>query len=212
MRWDMPKQLDAREQRFVEEFLVDLDPKAAAIRAGYAPTTAHCKAPGWVSKSKSTKLHVLEAVEAAKLARTERTQIDADFVLERLVDDVNADMADLFTDSGALLPIGSWPIAWRRGLVSGLEIKEHYNEDGDNIGRTVKIKLSERIRRLELIGKHTDVRAFNGNGKEPPSVTNNLMVKVENMTILNRARVVIAALRAGEEAAKRLQKAGEDDE
>ena len=79
----MPKQLDARERRFVEEYLLDLDPKAAAIRAGYAPTTAHTKSYGWVCKSQSTKSHVLEAVEAAQLARTERTQLDSDWVLRR---------------------------------------------------------------------------------------------------------------------------------
>ena len=204
--------LTPKQQRFVEEYLLDLDPKAAAIRAGYARTTAHCKAWGWVSESKCSKLHVLEAVKVAKAERMERVKVDADWVLERLHAEATADLADLFTDRGALLPVTEWPLIWRQGLVSGLESEEHYDDEAGTTGRTVKLKLSERIKRLELIGKHTEVRAFNGHAKEPPSVTNNLMVKVENMTTLNRARVVIAALRAGDEAAKRLQKAGESNE
>ena len=74
-----PKQLDARERRFVVEFPIDMDPQAAAIRAGYVKTTAHSKAWGWVCESRCSKLHVLEAVKTAKAERMERLKIDADF-------------------------------------------------------------------------------------------------------------------------------------
>lgn len=79
-----PKQLDAREQRFVDEYLLDLDPKRAAVAAGYATTTAHNKSYGWVSKSQSTKPHVFEAIEKAQAARSERTEITQDWVLTNL--------------------------------------------------------------------------------------------------------------------------------
>jgi len=77
------KRFDAREQRFVEEYLIDLDPKRAALAAGYAASTADIKSYGWVSNSKSTKPHVFAAIIDALAARSERTQITADRVLAR---------------------------------------------------------------------------------------------------------------------------------
>ena len=153
------KQLDAREQRFVEEYLIDLDPKRAAIAAGYAKTTARTKAFGWVSKSKCTKPHVLAAINEALEARAERTKIDADWVLLRLQDEVTADLAEIYREDGSLKPIHEWPLIFRQGLVSGLDVDEEF-EEGVKVGRVSKVKLSDRIKRLELIGKHVDVQAF----------------------------------------------------
>ena len=156
---EMPKQLDAREQRFVDEYLNDLDAKRAAISAGYAESTANCKSFGWVRQSQSTKPHVLEAIAVAKAERSERTQIDADWVLTRLAAEATADLADLYADGGALKPISEWPLIWRQGLVGGLDVDEQF-ADGVKLGQVTKVKLSDRIRRLELIGKHVDVGAF----------------------------------------------------
>ena len=99
-----PQKLDAREQRFCEEYLLDLDPKAAAIRAGYAPSTANCKAWGWVSGSKPTKPHVLEAIEKAKAARSKRTAVSQDWVLNHIHGTVERclEPGDAFQPSAAL--------------------------------------------------------------------------------------------------------------
>lgn len=59
------KALDAREQRFVLEYLVSLDPKDAAIKAGYSKTVAASKAYQWVSNGK-VKPHVFAAIRAAQ--------------------------------------------------------------------------------------------------------------------------------------------------
>ena len=151
-------QLDARERRFVEEYLIDLDPKRAALAAGYAETTAHVKSYGWVCKG-GTKPHVFTAIREAMAARSERTQIDADWVLTRLADEATADLADLYEDGGGLKPVAEWPLIWRQGLVSGLDVDEAF-EDGEKQGQVTKVKLSDRIRRIELIGKHINVQAF----------------------------------------------------
>ena len=82
------KQLDAREQRFVDEYLIDLDPKRAAIEAGYSASTADIKSYGWVSKSKSTKPHVFAAIAEEQADRSERTQITQDWVLQTVYDTV----------------------------------------------------------------------------------------------------------------------------
>lgn len=79
----MPKPLDSRERRFVEEYLVDLDPKRAAIAAGYSSSMAASKAYQWVSDGKA-KPHVFAAVQTAMDRRSARTEITADRVLREL--------------------------------------------------------------------------------------------------------------------------------
>lgn len=152
------RDLDAREARFVEEYLKDLDPKRAALGAGYSKTVAASKAYQWVSNGK-VKPHVFAAILRAQEKRSRRTEIDADWVLRRLADEATADLADILDEAGAVKPVADWPLIWRQGLVSGVDVHEEVVE-GQKVGQTVKIKLSDRIRRIELIGRHVDVGAF----------------------------------------------------
>jgi hypothetical protein len=62
-----------------------------------------------------------------------------------------------------LLPVHDWPAIWRQGLVQGVETEELFASVGKErmqIGVTRKVKLSDRVKRLELIGKHIGVNAF----------------------------------------------------
>lgn len=147
-----------KQQRFVEEYLVDLNATQAAIRSGYSPNTAQEQGARLLSKAM-----VADAVRKAQADRTERTEINADWVLSRLGEEARADIADLFDDNYRLKPVPEWPLIWRQGLVSGIEVEELFEgrgEDRENIGRLHKVKLSDRIKRIELIGKHIGVQAF----------------------------------------------------
>jgi phage terminase small subunit len=70
-----------KQQRFVEEYLVDLNGTQAAIRAGYSPKTANEQAARLLAN-----VSVQQAVAAGREARAERTKVTADWVLERLVE------------------------------------------------------------------------------------------------------------------------------
>lgn len=153
--------LTDKQKLFVEEYLVDLNATQAAIRAGYSKKSA---------KQQGTRLlsyaSISEAIAAAKQKRVETVQITAAWVLTRLVDEADADLADLYDENGALLPVPEWPEVWRRGLVQGVETFDEFDtpdEEGvrEAIGRTTKVRLADRLRRIELIGKHIDVQAFN---------------------------------------------------
>ncbi len=48
---------------------------------------------------------------------------------------------------------------WRQGLVQGMDIDELKNGDR-KVGEISKIKLTDRTKRLEMIGKHVDVQAY----------------------------------------------------
>ena len=85
-------------------------------------------------------------------------------MLKRLARDATADLADLYNENGSLKSVHEWPIAWRTGLVAGIEtVQERDGEDpdGNPVYATVrKVKLLDRTKMVELIGKHVDVGAF----------------------------------------------------
>ncbi len=65
-----------KQQRFVDEYMIDCNGTQAAIRAGYSPKTADQQASRLL-----TKVKVAAAIAEAKQKQTERTEIDADYVL-----------------------------------------------------------------------------------------------------------------------------------
>lgn len=81
------QKLTAKEQVFIDEYLIDLNAAQAAIRAGYAKSTAEKKAPAWVAKSRqnSTKPQIWDAVNIAKQKRSKETKINAEWVLKQSV-------------------------------------------------------------------------------------------------------------------------------
>lgn len=71
--------LTPKQERFVAEYLVDLNATRAAIRSGYSAKTAPEQASRLLSNVK-----VSEAVQAAMQARSQRTEITQDMVLREL--------------------------------------------------------------------------------------------------------------------------------
>ena len=68
-----------KQQRFVEEYLVDLNGTRAAIRAGYSPRAAA------VTAAKNLRNPIIRvAVQTAKKLRSERVQISTERVLDEL--------------------------------------------------------------------------------------------------------------------------------
>ena len=148
-----------KQQRFVEEYLIDLNATQAAIRAGYSARTANEQGARLL-----TYVSVRSALADAKARRSERTQIDADWVLRTLAAEKEADMADLYDDAGNIKPVKEWPMVFRTGLVVGVEtVQERDGADADGTPQFVsvrKIKLQDRTKTVELIGRHVTVGAF----------------------------------------------------
>lgn len=173
-----PKKLTPMQRLFALEYIVDLNATRAAIRAGYSERTA-------AQLAYQLLQNPLVAAEVARLQdeKAQRIKMDADRLAMRLFEEADADIADLYEEDGSLKPIHDWPPIWRKGLVTGIEIEEQYDKDDEeaeaefepqahggalkrNIkprratGRIAKIKLSDRIKRLDLIGRHINVQAW----------------------------------------------------
>ncbi|WP_395598594.1 terminase small subunit [Pseudomonas sp. A1437] len=71
--------LTAKQQRFVDEYLIDLNATQAAIRAGYSARTARS-----ISNENLTKPDIQLAIEKGMKARSSRVEITQDMVLKEL--------------------------------------------------------------------------------------------------------------------------------
>ncbi len=147
--------LTPKEHRFCEEYLVDLNATQAAIRAGYSRHTARS-----IGSENLTKPDVIDEIERLKAERSERTKVDADWLLKRLAEEAEADVRDLYGENGELLPVDEWPMVWRKGLISGIDVEVIRAPDGTEMGLLKKVRIADRGKRLEMIGKHVSVKAF----------------------------------------------------
>ncbi|WP_151711241.1 terminase small subunit [Acinetobacter junii] len=142
--------LTPKQQRFVEEYLIDLNATQAAIRAGYSENTAK-----EIGSENLTKPNIARAIAEAQAKREERTKIDADYVLKRLVEIDQMDALDIMDENLNMKPLKEWPKIWRQYInnVESIELS-----DGE--GWLKKIKWPDKVKNLELLGKHVSVGAF----------------------------------------------------
>ena len=149
--------LTAKQQRFVEEYLIDLNATQAAIRAGYSEKTA-----GSVGHENLTKPEIQEEIARLQEERSKSTQVDAEYVLRRLNEIADLSIMDIIKgDMSGFRPLNEWPEAWCRSL-SGFDIATIMNRDDDEpIETTIrKIKWPDKVKTLELIGRHVNVKAW----------------------------------------------------
>lgn len=171
--------LDRRETLFVQEYLADseLNAHKAAIAAGYSPTTAKKKSFLWVTPKRedSIKPHVWDAIQKAMDERAERAQVDADYVLKRITEIDQMDFIDILNDDMSFKPVSEWPPIWRQ-YISGLDINEvtMAGNDQEALSRVMrKIKWPDKVKNLEMMGKHISVQAF----RESKHVTGGLTLE-----------------------------------
>lgn len=142
--------LTDKQKRFVDEYLIDLNATQAAIRAGYSEKTARS-----IGQRLLTNVDIQKAIEDAQSKRAEQTQIDAAYVLKRLVEIDQMDVLDIMDDQMKIRPVNEWPKVWRQYVVNleNLELS-----DGE--GCFKKIKWPDKVKNLELLGRHVSVGAF----------------------------------------------------
>ena len=145
-------ELNQRQEMFCREYIKDLNGTQAAIRAGYSEKTANR-----IASELLTKPDVQARVMELQSVRVEEVRIDANYVLKRLIEIDEMDVSDILDDGGDFLPIRKWPKTWRTTL-SGLDIA--IINSGDTEAIIKKIKWPDKVKNLELLGKHIGVGAF----------------------------------------------------
>jgi len=151
--------LTDRQRQFVEQYLVDCNAAAAAVRAGYSERSASVTGPRVRALP-----HVRRAIEAAMEERSRRVGITQDRVVLELARLAFADMRDF--------------VAWDEGGVR-LRPSEALTEDQaacvseivETPGKGVRVKLHGKTQALAALARHLGSRSGAGEGDGVRSVT-----------------------------------------
>ncbi|WP_339053533.1 terminase small subunit [Arsenophonus endosymbiont of Crataerina pallida] len=166
--------LTNKQEAFCREYLIDLNATQAAIRAGYSEKTAKD-----IACQNLAKLNIQKRIQDLMEERKNRIEVNADYVLKRLVDIDQMDVIDIFDESGDLRPIKDWPKVWRTTL-SGFDIAAIRVDGAEALLK--KIKWPDKIKNLELLGKHVSVQAFRDQIKNEHDVVGTLSDLMDDLS------------------------------
>lgn len=137
--------LTKKQQLFVDEYLIDLNATQAAIRAGYSVDTAR-----EIGCENLTKPNIQQAIAKAMAERSKRTGINQDRVVLELAKIAFVKMTDVVDpDTGEILSNASDDDL---ACIESVKFKQSDNQYGGSIER--EVKLSPKMKALELLGKH----------------------------------------------------------
>jgi phage terminase small subunit len=146
-----PRKLTPKQERFCQEYVIDLNGAQAAIRAKYSERSADKIAWELLENSR-----VSERVSQLKAAQLKRLGLEADTILRELLSIATADATQAFDDMGGLKPFKEWPAGLKKSL-SSLEVTELFDGQGMQraaIGLLKKVRFWDKPRSLEMLGKH----------------------------------------------------------
>lgn len=149
--------LSEKHQRFVEEYLVDLNATQAAIRAGYSEKTAYAQGSALLKH-----IEVKKAVAKAKKERANRMSITQDRVLLELARIAYFDIRKTVDANGAPIPIQDLD-ADTAAAIAGIEVLEQWEgsgEDREMVGLLKKYKVFDKnsaiTNAMRHLGMHKD--------------------------------------------------------
>lgn len=157
--------LTEKQQRFVDEYMVDLNATQAAIRAGYSVKTAEQQGYQLVHKTS-----VAAAIAKAKAALSKKTGITQERILRELAKIGFSNIKDVVT--------------WDD---KGIHLKPSNEVDGDMLqsvtetylpsgGVKTEVKAHDKTKALEMLGKHLGmwVDKTEITGAQPVKIVNDL--------------------------------------
>lgn len=142
------------QKRFCDEYLIDLN----ATRA-YKVAYPRCKKDETANAASSRMLRNVKVQEYISKKQQEiekRTEVTQDMVIKELAKIAFLDIRKLYTENGQLKNIADMD-SETAGAISSLETLEEYEGYGDDrekIGDTQKVKLLDKTKALELLGRH----------------------------------------------------------
>lgn len=134
-----------RQKLFVEEYLIDLNATQAVIRAGYKISKNQSASEIGSQLLKNTQ--VSKEIEKAMAERSRRTGVNADRVIMELAKIAFVNAMDVIDTESATVKEDATP----EDTAAILSVKvKTFGEDG--LER--EIKMADKLKALELLGKH----------------------------------------------------------
>lgn len=136
--------LTEKQQRFVDEYLIDLNATQAAIRAGYSVKTANEQ-----GAQNLAKVSIQQAIAEQMADRSRRTGVNQDRIVLELARIAFAKITDIVDSEGK---IKSMATDDDLACIESVKYKGSESETSSSVER--EVKLSSKLKALELLGKH----------------------------------------------------------
>lgn len=134
-----------RQKRFIAEYLIDLNATQAAIRAGYSVKTA-----GSIGDENLKKPEINSAIAKEMAERSKRTGVNQDRVVLELAKIAFVNASDVIDSDTATVKDDA--TADDTAAIQSIKVKVFPTKDGEGVER--EIKLGDKLKALELLGKH----------------------------------------------------------
>ena len=157
--------LTPKQRRFIEEYLIDLNATQAAIRAGYKKSAAR-----QIGSENLSKLDISEAVAELQAERSKRGQIKADNVVAELAKIAFSSMRHYLrrTHDGTLYVDTTDTTPEQLDALKRFKTRDFKDGRGEDARemQEIEIELPDKIRTLELLGKHLGLFQDKGTKQE----------------------------------------------
>lgn len=137
--------LTKKQKTFIDEYLIDLNATQAAIRAGYSPDSARQS-----GSDNMNNPYIRAHIDKAMAERSKRTGVNADRVIQELAKMAFINAVDVINTEDATLKDGALPED--TAAIQSVKVKSIPTKDGEGVER--EIKMADKIKALELLGKH----------------------------------------------------------
>lgn len=141
--------MTGKQERFVAEYLIDLNATQAAIRAGYSPKVA-----GQQGFENLKKPEIAEAISKGKARQLNDADLSAVRTLQELKHVAYSDIGDIFNDAGQLQMIKSLPREVR-AVISSVKVVKKNLVTGDGVMDDIhEVKIWDKMKAIEMAMKH----------------------------------------------------------
>lgn len=141
------RKLNAKQQRFVEEYLIDLNATQAAIRAGYSPKTATA-----IASENLSKPSISAAIACAMAERRKRTGITQDSVLNELAKVAFLNITDVVDEYGRIKENATKE---DKACIESIKYKHSDTDMGSSVEREVKV--ASKLKAIEMLMRHLGI-------------------------------------------------------
>jgi phage terminase small subunit len=146
----MDKKLTPKQQRFIDEYLIDLNASRAALTAGYSPKTAP-----FIGAENLKKPQIQAALNVSLQRQQQRTEITADWTLREIHKLAKFNAKKLFNSDGSLIPIQDLDDD-TAACIGGIDVSQSFSGSGEDrqVETIKKVKIWDKGQALDKLAKH----------------------------------------------------------
>ena len=145
-------ELTPKQERFCQEYMVDLNATQAAIRAGYSKKTAKS-----IGQENLTKPDVQVRITELRKGLQEKTGINAVRVINEYAKVAFANIKSFLDEGNAITDISDLPDEIAAAVESIQSDIRHDSGDSDGYTEKVKLKLHSKLSALNDLGRHLGI-------------------------------------------------------